>query len=288
MTLLSLTQALASQLQDALEAGALSLGHGTQSAWDEAAWLVLWAAQLPLDSEIDQRILSQTQIDRAQDLLQQRLRTRQPLAYLTGLAWLQGLAFEVDQRVIIPRSLIAETLVEGSLQPWLCRPPRRGLDLCTGNGSLAVLAALNHAELELDASDISADALAVAARNLHRHGVQERVRLVHSDGLAALTGPYDLVLCNPPYVNRASMAMLPAEYRCEPALALAGGEDGMDFIRPLLAALPAVLAPEGLLVLEIGNERAHFDAAFPALNPVWLSTSAGDDQVLLLTRKMLT
>jgi ribosomal protein L3 glutamine methyltransferase len=161
------------------------------------------------------------------------------------------------------------------------------LDLCTGNGSLAVLAAMAYPDVTVDASDISADALAVAASNVARHQLESRVRLVVSDGMAALPGPYDLVLCNPPYVNSASMAQLPAEFRAEPALALAGGDDGMDFVRRLLADLPSRLSTDGVLVLEIGNERAHFEAAFPNLEAVWLDTSAGPDQVLLLTREAL-
>jgi ribosomal protein L3 glutamine methyltransferase len=161
------------------------------------------------------------------------------------------------------------------------------LDLCTGNGSLAVLAALAWGQAQVDATDVSADALAVAALNLQRHGVADRVRLRQGDGLAAADGPYDLVLCNPPYVNRSSMAALPPEYRAEPALALDGGDDGMDFVRPLLAGLAAQLQPQGVLLLEIGHERAHFEAAFPTLQPVWLETSAGPDAVLLLTREDL-
>jgi len=160
---------------------------------------------------------------------------------------------------------------------------RSVLDLCTGNGSLAVLAALAWPEVQVTGADISADALAVARINVGQHGLQDRIALTESDGLAACPGPWDLVLCNPPYVNAASMRALPAEYRAEPALALAGGTDGMDFIRALLRDLPARLSPHGVLVLEIGHEREHFEAAFPHLETVWLSTSAGDDLVLLLT-----
>ena len=161
------------------------------------------------------------------------------------------------------------------------------LDLCTGNGSLAVLAGLAWPEVQIDAADISPDALAVARINVEKHGLRQRIRLIESDGLAACSGPYDLILCNPPYVNAASMATLPAEYRAEPELALAGGVDGMDFIRPLLAQAASHLAEGGVLVLEIGHERGYFEAAFPQLNPVWLDTSAGGDQVLLLTHEAL-
>jgi ribosomal protein L3 glutamine methyltransferase len=220
-------------------------------------------------------------------LLARRLDTRKPLAYLTQEAWLHGIPFYVDERVIIPRSLIAEPLLDGSLDPWLSEHTQRVLDLCTGNGSVAVLAAMVYPEVVVDAADISADALAVARINTDKHHMSERVHLLHSDGLSALNGPYDLILCNPPYVNSQSMASLPTEYRQEPTISLAGGADGMDFIRPMLAALARVLSEHGVLVLEIGHERPHFESAFPHLNPVWLATSAGDDHVLLLTKDML-
>ncbi|MGL6110110.1 MAG: 50S ribosomal protein L3 N(5)-glutamine methyltransferase, partial [Rubrivivax sp.] len=221
-------------------------------------------------------------------LIEQRILTRRPAAYLTGEAWLQGVPFHVDERVIVPRSLIAEPLVQGTLDAWLARAPRRVVDMCTGNGSLAVLAALAWPEALVDATDVSADALAVARLNLERHGLAARIRLHQGDGLAAAHGRYDLILCNPPYVNQASMQALPAEYRAEPALALAGGPDGMDFVRSLLRKAGAHLDPKGALVLEIGHERLHFEAAFPSLHPLWLSTSAGDDQVLLLTHPQLS
>jgi ribosomal protein L3 glutamine methyltransferase len=221
-------------------------------------------------------------------LVDERIRSRKPAAYLTGEAWLQGLPFFVDERVIVPRSLIAEPLADGVLDACLAEAPRRVLDLCTGNGSLAVLAALAWPGAAVDATDLSADALAVARRNLDRHSLVDRIRLRQGDGLAAADGRYDLILCNPPYVNQDSMANLPPEYRAEPALALAGGADGMDFVRTLLSGAAAHLEAQGLLVLEIGHERPHFEAAFPTLQPLWLNTSAGDDQVLLLGREQLT
>ena len=273
-----------------LDAAGLAFGHGTANADDEAAWLVLWRLALPLDLADDEleRSVSAGQAAAVEALIAQRIQSRKPAAYLTGEAWLQGLPFFVDERVIVPRSLIAEVLAEGSAEPWLAAEPRRILDLCTGNGSLAVLAALAWPDAEVDASDLSADALAVARRNVDRHGLTDRVRLRQGDGLAAADDRYELVLCNPPYVNRQSMQALPAEYRAEPALALDGGEDGMDFIRPLLRELPAHLSDGGVLLLEVGHERAHFEAAFPRLQPVWLPSSAGDDAVLLLTREDLT
>jgi len=269
-----------------IEAG-VSFGHGTDNAFDEAAWLVLWRLGLPLDDldGVAERAINTDEQAAVQTLLDERIARRQPAAYLTGEAWLQGVAFTVDARVIVPRSLIAEPLAEGTLDVWLGEQTHRVLDLCTGNASLAVLAAMAWPEVVVDAADLSIDALAVARINVERHGLTARVTLHAGDGLAAVAGQrYDLILCNPPYVNAESMAALPAEYRAEPALALAGGADGMDFIRRLLQDAPDHMTPAAVLVLEIGHERAHFERAFPALDPVWLPTSAGDDQVLLLTR----
>ena len=284
---LTLAELLA-QTERALRAANVQFGHGTLNAHDEAAWLVLHALGLPLDTDIDafsasNPPLAGTQLAQAATLLKARIDSRKPLAYLTHEAWLQGVAFYVDERAIVPRSLIAECLADGSIDPWLSADTREVLDLCTGNGSLACLAAMAWPEVRVTGADLSPDALAVARINVERHALQGRVSLVESDGLGACPGPWDLILCNPPYVNAGSMAALPPEFRAEPELALAGGADGMDFVRPLLAALPAALSPHGVLVLEIGHERAHFEAAFPHLQPVWLDTSAGDDQVLLLT-----
>jgi ribosomal protein L3 glutamine methyltransferase len=284
-TVLSLIEAGAQQL----DAAGVSYGHGTSNAFDEAAWLVLWRLGHPLDAlddVADQPVPAEAQAQ-VQALLAQRIATRKPAAYLTQEAWLQGIPFYVDERAIVPRSFIAELLADGSIDPWLSEHTRRVLDLCTGNGSLAVLAAMAYPDVQVDAADISPDALAVARINVERHDLADRVRLLLSDGLAATEGPYDLVLCNPPYVNSASMQALPAEYRAEPALALEGGADGMDFVRHLLAGLSAKMPPHGVLVLEIGNERTYFEAAFPALEVVWLETSAGEDQVLLVTREAL-
>jgi len=286
VTLLDLIEHCSARLQEA----GVSFGHGTTNAFDEAVWLALWRLGLPLDNldGVAERQVTATEQAAIEALVTQRIQSRRPAAYLTGEAWLQGLPFHVDERSIVPRSLIAEPLVDGTLDAWLPKPPRRVLDLCTGNGSLAVLAALAWPGVQVDASDLSAEALQVAHRNVQRHGLQATIRLRQGDGLVAADGPYDLVLCNPPYVNTASMDTLPPEYRAEPALALAGGEDGMDFIRPLLAGIAGHLQPQGALVLEIGHERAFFEAAFPRLQPVWLPTSAGEDQVLLLTREALT
>jgi len=272
-----------------LAAAGVAFGHGTGNAFDEAAWLVLWRLGLPLDGldEAAERPVSPADAARVAELLAARIATRKPAAYLTREAWLQGVPFYVDERAIVPRSFIAELLADGTIDPWLGEHTQRVLDLCTGNGSLAVLAALSYPDIRVDAADLSTEALEVAAINLARHQLDDRITLVESDGLAALRGPYDLILCNPPYVNAQSMAALPAEYRAEPELALAGGADGMDFVRRLFADAPTRMSEHAVLVLEIGNEREHFEAAFPNLEVVWLATSAGDDQVLLVTRDSL-
>ncbi|WP_422014661.1 50S ribosomal protein L3 N(5)-glutamine methyltransferase [Roseateles sp.] len=272
-----------------LDQAGLFFGHGTTNAFDEAAWLVLWSLQLPLDAldEHAERELTETEQSAAEALVEERITSRKPAAYLTGEAWLQGVPFTIDERAIVPRSFIAELIADASIDPWLSPDSRRVLDLCTGNGSLAVLAAMAWPDVAVDALDIDTNALAVAKLNIERHNLVLRVRLLQGDGLAGAEGAYDLILCNPPYVNSASMAALPAEYRAEPELALAGGSDGMDFIRELLRAAPAALNDEGVLVLEIGNEREHFEAAFPALEVVWLETSSGADQVLLVTKENL-
>jgi ribosomal protein L3 glutamine methyltransferase len=285
MTVQELIEASARQL----EAAGVAFGHGTTNASDEAAWLVLWRLGLPLDDldSVQDRPVALAEQAQIATLLIARIESRKPAAYLTGEAWLQGIPFTVDERVIVPRSFIAELLADASIDPWLGPDTRRVLDLCTGNGSLAVLAAMAWPDVAVDAADLSADALAVARLNVDRHGMASRIQLIESDGLTRTAGPYDLILCNPPYVNAQSMAQLPAEYRAEPAVALAGGADGMDFVRQLLAQASSFLSGNGVLVLEIGNERDHFEAAFPQLEVVWLETSAGEDQVLLVTREAL-
>lgn len=281
---------LIAQAAEELAQAGVAFGHGTLNAFDEAVWLVLWKLNLPLDAELDevgQQAVTHEEQAACAALVAQRIATRQPAAYLTREAWLQGVSFYIDERAIVPRSLIAEVLADGTIDAWLSDQTREVLDLCTGNGSLAVLAALAWPEVQVTGADISADALEVAAINVARHGLQERIQLVESDGLKALKGGFDLVLCNPPYVCQASMASLPAEYLAEPRLALAGGTDGMDFVRQLLRDAPKHMTPHAVLVLEIGNEREHFEAAFPQLETTWLDTSSGDDQVLLLTREAI-
>ncbi len=286
MTLADCIAALSARLDSA----GVSFGHGTARAYDEAAWLVLWRLGLPLDSlaEHAARTLAPAEFEACAALIDERIASRRPAAYLTGEAWLQGVPFFVDERVIVPRSLIAEVLASDGIEPFLGAAPARVLDLCTGSGCLAVLAALAWPDAQVDAADISAGALEVARANLDRHRLASRIRLLQGDGFAAVDARrYDLIVCNPPYVNAGAMAALPAEYRAEPAIALAGGEGGMDFVRPLLERAAAHLEPGAALVLEIGHEREHFERAFPRLDAVWLPTSAGDEQVLLLTRDAL-
>ncbi len=279
----------------------VAFGHGTTNAFDEAAWLVLWCLGLPLDTALDgpdsqaDRAVSTVECAQAAILLEERIRTRKPAAYLTKEAWLQGVPFYVDERTIVPRSLLAELLCDGSIDCWLKADTRKVLDLCTGNGSLAVLVALNFPDVQVVASDVSADALAVARINVAKHGLQERITLVQSDALAApelqVAAPFDLIVCNPPYVNAHSMAHLPPEYRAEPGIALdgnqAGGSDGMDFIRVLLQQISLHMAHNAVLLLELGHERDHFEVAFPSLEVVWLVCSAGADQLVLISETAL-
>ena len=293
MNLRALVASMAQRLVDAN----VAFGHGTTNAQDEAAWLVLWSMGLPLDTQDYAGTVSAAQQAAALALIERRIRSRKPAAYLTREAWLQGFAFYVDERVIVPRSLIAELLVNGNIDYWLRESTRQVLDLCTGNGSLAVIAASVFPEVLVDAADISGDALAVAKINIDKHGLGERIALIESDAMAALlTGSgepktYDLIICNPPYVNAQSMATLPPEYLLEPHIALdgnqGGGSDGMDFIRSLLTGVARNMNPGAVLLLEIGNERSFFEAAFPKLEVVWLETSAGEDQVLLIPREAL-
>lgn len=281
-----------------LDAAQLTYGHGTTNARDEAVWLTLWQLGLPLDSDLSElaaRPVSDAEQTRVMALMERRIATRQPAAYLTHEAWLQGVPFYVDERVIIPRSFIAELIAnaEGaeSIDPWLGERTHRVLDLCTGNGSLAVLAALAWPDVTVDAVDISTDALAVAHINVDKHGLQDRIRLIESDGWANVPERYDLILCNPPYVSRAGMETLPPEYRAEPSISLDGGiqgsDDGMDFVRHLLDQALDHMNEHAVLVLEIGNEREHFERAFSTLLAYWPDTTSGEGPVLLLTREAL-
>jgi ribosomal protein L3 glutamine methyltransferase len=266
------------------EAGAC-FGHGTDNARDEAAWLVLWALRLPLDeldAHLDARLLPSERQSVA-DLIARRCHERLPTPYLTGEAWLRGLCFRADPRALIPRSLLVEALEE-ALDPWLPpSPPQAVLDLCTGGGSVAIAAALRFAQARVDAADLSADALELAHENLARHDLRDRITLHRGDLYAPLAGcRYDLILSNPPYVNARSMARLPAEFLHEPRSALAGGDDGMDLVRRIVGEAGAHLTPNGLLVIEIGHEAEHFEAAFPDLVFAYVPVSAGERQIVAI------
>jgi len=269
----------------------LFFGHGTDNAWDEAVYLALHALHLPhdtLDPFLDARLL-RTERERLLTLYQRRITERLPAPYLTGEAWLRGHRFRVDPRVIVPRSPIAE-LLETGLAPWVAEPEEVNavLDMCTGSGCLAILSALAFPLARVTAVDISPDALEVAHTNVADYGLQNRLTLHRSDLFDQLPEhAYDVILCNPPYVNDGSMRALPEEYRREPALALAGGEDGMTLVARILRDAPRYLKSEGILVLEIGHERPFFEAAFPALAPVWLATESTEDHIALLTREQL-
>ncbi|WP_322013947.1 50S ribosomal protein L3 N(5)-glutamine methyltransferase [Paraburkholderia sp. J12] len=264
----------------------LAFGHGSSNAYDEAAYLILHTLHLPLDlldPFLDAR-LAADEIDTVLAVIERRASERVPAAYITKEAWMHGLRFYVDERVIVPRSFIGELLEDG-LQPYVEDPEEVGavLELCTGSASLAILAAHAFPNADIDAVDLSAPALEVAQQNVHEHGLDERIALFEGDLYAPLPERrYDVIITNPPYVNADSMQALPPEYRHEPEMALAGGADGMDIVRRIISEARRWLTDEGVLVVEIGNERANVEAAFGGLDLVWLSTSAGDDQVFLI------
>jgi ribosomal protein L3 glutamine methyltransferase len=269
---------------------ALAFGHGTTNAYDEAAYLLLHALHLPLDRLepfLDARL---TQAERAQIalLLERRIDRRIPAAYLTHEAWLGDFRFFVDERVLIPRSFIAELLPDG-LAPYVdVGETTTALDLGTGSGCLAILLAHACPGADVDAVDISTDALAVAQRNVSDYGLADRINLIRSDLFANLPGKtYDLIISNPPYVTALAMADLPPEYRHEPVLALSGGEDGLDAVRTILEMAPRFLNPGGTLVVEVGHNRPRVEVAFPRMPFVWLETATSSDSVFLLKREDL-
>ena len=272
------------------EAG-LYFGHGSDNAWDESAYLLLHTLHLPLDRLepfMDARLTGDERAA-ALRIIKRRITERLPAAYLANEAWLGDYRFYVDQRVIVPRSHIAELLRE-QLSPWVDDPWAVGrvLDLCTGSGCLAILAALAFPEARVDAIDISTDALAVARRNVDDYQLAERLRLVESNAFTGIAGErYDVIISNPPYVNAESMAALPEEYRREPQLALASGEDGLDFTRLILKEATAHLNPKGVLIVEIGNNQHELEQAFPEIPFTWLDTAAGDQFVFMLHREDL-
>jgi ribosomal protein L3 glutamine methyltransferase len=269
----------------------LVFGHGTNNAYDEAAYLILHTLHLPLDRLdpfLDARLTAAERSDLAA-LFARRIDERIPAAYLTGEAWLGEFRFHVDPRVLIPRSYIAELLPDG-LAPYVgeAAAVRSALDLCTGSGCLAILMAHAYPAADVDAVDLSVDALIVAQRNVLVYGLAGRVNLLRSDMFANLRDKrYDLIISNPPYVTANAMAALPAEYRHEPAQALAGGDDGLDAVRSILDEAPRYLNPRGTLVVEVGNAREPVEATFPRLPFVWLSTPSSPDAVFLLKREDL-
>ncbi|MBT8527936.1 50S ribosomal protein L3 N(5)-glutamine methyltransferase [Polynucleobacter paneuropaeus] len=271
-----------------LEKAKLHYGHGASDAPSEALWIVSKQLDLSPSDALDQlqQVISPENHSKALALAQLRIDSQKPLAYLLGEAWLMGVPFYSNEQSIVPRSWIAELIVNGDLEPWL-PADGKALDLCTGNGSLAILLALACPDIQVSASDISLPALALASRNLDRHGLSEQIDLLHGDLWEALSEPneenrFDLIICNPPYVNADSMSKLPAEYLAEPSLALAGGEDGMDLIRKIIRGAPDYLSERGALLLEIGNEYENFKKAFPQIPAIWMEVSAGDQQVLLI------
>jgi ribosomal protein L3 glutamine methyltransferase len=276
------------QIAKRLEAADLYYGHGAIDAPSEALWIASKQLGLSPTDALDhlEQAMSATQVSKALEIAFTRISTRKPLAYILGEAWLMGVPFFSNEQSIVPRSWIAELIVNGSLESWL-PADGKALDLCTGNGSLAILLAMTCPDIHVSACDISLPALAVASRNLDRHGLTSQIELFEGDLWDALPeahddNRFDLIICNPPYVNAHSMNNLPAEYHAEPALALAGGHDGMDLIRKIIAGAPEYLSERGAILIEIGNEYENFKKAFPQIPVIWMEVSAGDQQVLLI------
>lgn len=276
------------QVARLLDKANLHFGHGASDAQSEALWIVSKQLDVSPSDALEQleQIIAPENHSKALELAQLRIDSQKPLAYLLGEAWLMGIPFYSNKQSIVPRSWIAELIVNGDLEPWL-PADGKALDLCTGNGSLAILLALACPDIQVSACDISLPALALASRNLDRHGLSEQIDLLNGDLWEALSEPneenrFDLIICNPPYVNAESMSKLPAEYLAEPSLALAGGEDGMDLIRKIIRGAPDYLSKRGALLLEIGNEYENFKKAFPQIPVIWMEVSAGDQQVLLI------
>ncbi len=266
-------------------------GHGLQDAYDEAVYLILHTLALPLDrlEPFLDACIPGDEREEILEVIEKRAVDRLPAAYITGEAWLGEFRFEVDKRVIIPRSYFAELLHDG-FSPWVQDPDAvtAAMDMCTGSGCLAILMAFAFPNAEIVAVDISQDALDVAAANIAAYGLEDRIRLVKSDGFAQVPEQrFDFILSNPPYVTREAMEALPAEYLHEPGLALGSGEDGLDLVRKLLADAPRYLTPEGLLAIEVGHNREIVEAAFPALSPTWLSAPSGDDKIFVLAAGQL-
>lgn len=275
-------------LSDLLTQGNLSFGHGAPDADSEALWILSHCVHIaPIDAleRLDEPY-PQIAFDQAQKIVQDRIQSKKPLAYLLGEAWLMGYDFICDERSIVPRSYIAELIVDETLEEWL-PPSGRALDLCTGNGSLAILLAITCPDLQVSATDISPEALELAQLNLEKYQLNDSVQLFCGDLFSALPIPgmhelFDLIICNPPYVNTQSMSLLPQEYLHEPPIALAGGGNGMSIIKRIFEQAKSYLGEHGALVLEIGNEYENFIQSFPELPVIWLEVSSGNQQVLLV------
>ncbi|TAL03925.1 MAG: 50S ribosomal protein L3 N(5)-glutamine methyltransferase [Porticoccaceae bacterium] len=269
------------------EAG-LWFGHGTDNAWDEAVVLVCAALRLPLDSgarALDARLLrSEKQL--VLEYLERRVTERVPAPYITGEAWFAGLKFQVDERVLVPRSPFAE-LIERGFNPWLTRTPERILDLCTGSGCIGIACALAFPDAEVDLADISTEALDVAEANIVQHELERRVRAIETDLFDGLEDAYDLIVCNPPYVDADDYAAMPDEYRSEPALALAAGADGLDLVRRVLREAPDWLQNDGLLFVEVGNSALALEERYPEIPFTWVELERGGDGIFVLTRDEL-
>lgn len=269
----------------------LSYGHGCTCPEDEVAWLISATLDVPFD-ELDKHwseMLTDELRQRLQERLEERCNTRAPLAYILGEAWLGPYIFKIDRRVIVPRSFIAE-LIMNDMAPWVQNPASisRVADICTGSGCLAILAALHFPNSKVDAVDLSPEALEVARMNVDMYGIADRLKLYQGDLMAPLLGQqYDLIISNPPYVDAPSMQSLPAEYRHEPEMALAGGNDGLDLVHTLLRQAAATLKPDGWLIVEIGHNRDVMEATYPDLPLVWLDTAGGSDFVFLIDQASL-
>ena len=281
------------QIARKLTAADLYYGHGAIDAQSEALWIVSKQLDISPTEALDrlEDLISEEHQQKAFAIADTRISTRKPLAYILGEAWLMGVPFFCSEQSIVPRSWIAELIADGSLEPWL-PADGKALDLCTGNGSLAILLALSCPDIHVSACDISMPALSLAARNVDRHSLSSQVELLDGDLWDALPEPnednlFDLIICNPPYVNATSMGALPAEYHAEPELALAGGHDGMDLIRRIIAHAPDYLSERGAILLEIGNEYENFNQAFPQIPVIWMEVSAGEEQILLIQAENL-
>lgn len=274
------------------EESGIFFGHGADNSYDEAVWLILSALHLPhdtLDNFLD-AVITESERKQLAHLIEQRITKRTPTAYLLREAWLRGYKFYVDERVIVPRSFIAELLEDG-LQPWIEYPEMvtTAVDICTGSGCLGVLLADTFPDAHIDVVDISVDAIAVANINIAKYGLQERISAIESDMFTALAGKrYDVIISNPPYVDAPSMAQLPAEYRNEPQIALGSGVAGLDHTHTILSEAKHYLNDHGILVVEIGHNRDALLEAYPKLPFTWLQTSSGNQFVFLLTKEQLT